>query len=212
VFQKQASDMNAETQPFFSYLMTLSSHEPFDVPGPVRVAGTTAAERFLNSCAYTDHALGRYFERVSKEAWFNNTLFVLCADHGHALPRNRPYNEPPRFHVPLLFYGPVLDSALVGQRVDALGTHMDIAATLLGALEIDASSFKWSNNLLNAARVPFAYYSFDDGVGFMTPDGYLGYSFKHKRLFHAAGGIDTAAMTLQLQAYLQTLMHDYNRY
>ncbi|HZG00486.1 MAG TPA: sulfatase-like hydrolase/transferase, partial [Chitinophagales bacterium] len=147
VFQKQANDMNTEAQPFFSYLMTLSSHEPFDVPGPVRVHGTTEGERFMNSCAYTDHALDEYFKRVSKEPWFNNTLFVLCADHGHALPRNRPYNEPPRFHVPLLFFGPALKNALVGQRVDALGTHMDIAATLLGALGLDASSFTWSNNL-----------------------------------------------------------------
>ena len=212
VFQKQANDLNAEPQPFFSYLMTLSSHEPFDVPGPVRVPGTTEAERFMNSCAYTDHALGQYFKRVSKEPWFNNTLFVLCADHGHALPRNRSYNEPSRFHVPLLFYGPALKNALVGKRIDALGTHMDIASTLLGALGIDAASFVWSNNLLNPARVPFAYYSFDDGVGLMTPEGYVGYGFKHDRLMNASGDIDTAAMTMQLRAYLQTLMRDYDRY
>ncbi|HZF99516.1 MAG TPA: hypothetical protein VEY71_00865, partial [Chitinophagales bacterium] len=61
-------------------------------------------------------------------------------------------------------------------------------------------------------RVPFAYYSFDDGVGFTTPDGYVGYDFKHNRLMYAPGAIDTAAVTLQLRAYLQTLMRDYDRY
>lgn len=212
VLQKQANDLHTEQQPFFCYLMTLSSHEPFDVPGPVRVKGNSEANRFMNSCAYTDHALGEYFKRVSKEPWYNNTLFILCADHGHRLPRERDYNIPERFHVPLIFYGPALRNDLVGKQIDALGSHMDIAATLLQLLNIDATDFKWSNDLLNLSRNAFAYYSFDDGVGMITKEGYVGFDFRNKRIWNHSGGVDTGKVSTQVQAYLQMLMRDYERY
>ena len=79
VLQRQVEDLNKTSQPFFSVLMTLSCHEPFDQPGEKIFPETDLPNQFRNSASYTDKSLGDYFEQAKKQPWFNNTLFILVA-------------------------------------------------------------------------------------------------------------------------------------
>ncbi|HSB53181.1 MAG TPA: LTA synthase family protein, partial [Gemmatimonadales bacterium] len=80
-------DLREPEEPFFVTWLTLSSHEPFDVPGPVRVPGPDGESRFLNSLAYTDRVLGDFLGRASRMPWWDHTLVIIVADHSKKLER-----------------------------------------------------------------------------------------------------------------------------
>jgi len=166
VLDKQGIEMNTMAKPFFSVIMTLSCHEPFDVPGEKSFSGSSEADQFRNAAAYSDHSLGQYFEKVRTLPWFSKTLFILVADHGHELPGNRNMAFPEGHHIPVLFYGDVIKKEFRGMQAGKTGGHHDIAATLLSQLDTGSTTFSWSKNLLD--KCPgFGYYELDDGFGWI---------------------------------------------
>lgn len=168
LLDKYVAEMKQPAQPFFSYIITSSSHEPFTVPMPTVISGDSPAQQFKNACYFTDQSLGRFFKAVKQMDWYPNTLFVLVADHGHYLPNNRQFSEPGRYHIPLILYGDVLNTAYRGQKISTIGSQTDIATTLLRQMQISDSAFKWGNDLINPRRESFAFYTFDDGFGWLT--------------------------------------------
>lgn len=209
VFQKAAVALNHEKAPFFAIVLSLSSHEPFEVPMESRFPGNDFPSLFKNACAYTDLSLGAFFESAKNEPWYANTLFIFVADHGHILPRNRNPREPARFHIPIIFYGEVLDSAFRGAKISNLGMQADLPATLLGQLHIPADDFNWSNNLLNPFRNNFAYYTSDDAFGWITDHGPTVYDLKNNASVQDSGRL---AGEKDGKAFLQTLFQDYINY
>ena len=169
----QIRDLNMEDQPFFSALFTVSTHAPWDQPFEKPLKWGDNEQEYINAAYYTDHCLGEYFQRVRKEPWFDNTLFIIVADHSH----NSYYNFHPssmEYHkIPLLLYGNVLKEEFRGKVSHKLGNQHDIAATLLAQMHLPADAFKWSKNLLNPFTPEFAFYSTEDGVGWIRPDGYF---------------------------------------
>lgn len=164
VFDKQLLDLNNEKQPFFSTLLTLSTHEPFEVPMPTPFNELSEPELFKKSAWYTDQCLIMYFEKVKKTNWFKNTVFILVADHGHRLPLQRDYFDPLLRKIPLLVWSPLLKPEYKGTVEKAVGAQHDIAATLLNSLGLSSGNYEWSNNLLDTNRVDFAYLSLDMAV------------------------------------------------
>ena len=178
VFRKQEREIGSKQQPFFSMILSLSSHEPFQVPMQTKFPGNDDPSKFKNSCYYTDHCIGEYMKSVSKEPWYKNTLFIFVADHGHILPRNRNPEEAARFHIPIIFYGEVLKPEFRGKKIEQ---HRNAEWLTRNAssrsFNLSDSSFHWSNDLLNFYRNNFAYYSFDSGFGFVNEDGSMRYDF-----------------------------------
>ncbi len=167
VLMKQLNDMNQIPQPFFSAIMTLSSHPPYNVPGEKKFPEDNSANKFRNVANYADKSLGNYFKEARKQPWFNNTLFILVADHGVELPRGNNLNFPKAHHIPLLFFGNALKDELKGTTVLTMGGHHDIAATLVQQLGSGNENFKWSKNLLNTSCNDFAYYELGEGFGWI---------------------------------------------
>ena len=104
-----AKNLSTFSQPFFSTVFTLSSHHPFPIPARYKGKFPKGTVKVHESIGYTDYALGRFFETASKQPWFNNTLFVITADHPfqidtHYLPE---YLTSPRMYaIPIIFYKP----------------------------------------------------------------------------------------------------------
>lgn len=186
LLEKYVAEMNEPAQPFFSYIITSSSHEPFTVPMPTVIAGDSPGAQFKNACYFTDQSLGRFLNAVKHKDWYKNTLFVLVADHGHSLPRNRRFNEPERYHIPLILFGDVLKDDFRGKKIAGIGSQTDVAATLLNQLQIKDTAFKWSNDLLNPHRKPFAFYTFDDGFGWLTQTDTLLFDNRAKQVMPVA--------------------------
>ncbi len=117
--------------PFFSVVLSTSNHKPFTfrpgVPGvPEKGGGREAGIR------YADFALGRFIEDARKHPWFDDTLFIIVADHG-ARVYGREEIPMETYRIPLVFYAP---SRLVPRRVTTPVSQMDIAPTVLGMLGI----------------------------------------------------------------------------
>jgi len=165
VFQKLISDLDKAETPFFKFFFTLSSHEPFVFPAEPFFPDNNTLSKYASSVYYADQWLGYFFDEVSKKPYWDNTLFILIADHGHRLPGKNQVFEPEKFAIPMLWLGGPLDTVGVVSRV---GSQTDLARTLLYQLNIDASRFIFSRNLLASSEKHFAYYAFNDGFGFIT--------------------------------------------
>jgi len=168
VFSRQLQYLNTAKQPFFSTQMTLTNHEPFEVPGTYKFGNTDNVHKFKSTAFYTDSCLNDFLSRAKKEPWYKNTLFIFVADHGHILPKERQeVYIPQRYHIPLLFFGEVIKEEYRGKTMGQVGSQIDIPSTLLHQLNLSAGSFVWSKNLLNPETKSFAYFSWDNGMGFI---------------------------------------------
>lgn len=214
MFERAIREINQQRAPFFTYLITLSSHEPYEIPTQQKFPGEEGREKYLSSIYYTDGALGKFFDEAKKHPWYANTLFILCADHGHWKPFDRSSKQPPEHRVPLLMVGGALNDSMKDKRISSIGNQTDIASTLLHQLNISAEDFLWSKNLLNPSARNFTYLSFDNGFGWVSKTDTFSYDVDG-RVFcypptrtdinnHPAG--DTA------KAYLQSLFDAYIRY
>ncbi|MFN0289967.1 LTA synthase family protein [Pedobacter helvus] len=168
VFNRQLADANKTKQPFFSTILSLTNHEPFELPVNYKFGSADNVQRFKSTAFYTDSCIGSYLSEAKKQPWYKNTLFVFIADHGHTLPKNNhEIYEPQRYHIPLIFYGDVIKSDFKGKIFDHTGSQQDLSATLLSQLNISNKDFRWSKNLLNPYSKHFAYFSWDNGFGFI---------------------------------------------
>jgi phosphoglycerol transferase MdoB-like AlkP superfamily enzyme len=156
----------AEKGPFFGAILTLSNHSPFNLPDPLpfeRIATGGDMEPRLNSMRYADWALGEFFRQAQHEEWFRNTLFVLTGDHGFGAPSAITEMRLDRQHVPLLFYSPALDPAVIGRR-RTVASQVDIGASVLGLLGLEMRHQSWGRNLFDSGLK-------DDGFAVIKPSG-----------------------------------------
>ncbi len=208
VMSRQLKDLSTAKEPFFSVLLTLSNHEPFETPVKDKFSGKDEANRFRNTAAYTDSCIGAYFSEAKKSKWYTNTLFILVADHGHRLPQHNDLNAAKSKHIPLLFYGNAIDKNWKKSKISKIGTQQDLAATLLQQLNIKSVGFEWSKDLLNPTAQDFAYYSNENVLGWITNRDTLVYSFVEKKNISSA----TIANEKNAKAYLQKVYRSFIAY
>lgn len=204
------TDLNQDPKPFFSSLFTVSTHSPYDQPMDEKISWGGNEQKYLNGAYYTDYSIGKFIDEAKKQDWYENTLFVFVADHSHNSYKNLPMSNPEYQKIPLLFYGPVIDSAWRGKTIHHLGIQTDIVATLFNQLNLDASKYKWSVNILNPNSPQFAYVSYEEGFAWKRPSGAISYEkrFDH---FHYNTAPDSIkdSLTNEGKAYLQVLFQEY---
>jgi len=137
LFGQAAEWLATAPEPFFLTLFTATHHQPWTVPGQSDAPQGEYA-RSLAALRYQDDALGEFFARARRAPWFERTLFVLVGDHGSRLREDgRPTHlgtvAEEAVHVPLLLYCP---GRLPPGRSPVLGSHVDLAPTLLDAVGI----------------------------------------------------------------------------
>ena len=148
-FQFFAEKLSTFEQPFASAIFSLSSHHPFLVPQAYKDVFPKGNKPIRQCIGYTDNALRLFFERISKEPWYENTLFVFTADHTNSSERPEYNTEAGLFSVPIVFYHP--GSELKGYRKDIIAQQIDIMPTVLGYLGYDAPYIAFGCDLLNTA-------------------------------------------------------------
>jgi phosphoglycerol transferase MdoB-like AlkP superfamily enzyme len=214
LFGKHLTYMTKETVPFFSLVQTSTNHEPFVLPGQPHFKGKDVAEQFESTAWFTDSCLNVYLAEAKKQPWYKNTLFVLIADHGHRLPRSTAgAYDPAKYHIPMLFYGDVIKAEYRGKRVTKLGNQVDLAATLLAQLNLSHDQFKWSKNLLNPYTPAFAFFDWDNGFGFITPEQAVSYDSSGQRMIYTRNkGADTEKNLTTGKAFMQLIYTQYLAY
>jgi phosphoglycerol transferase MdoB-like AlkP superfamily enzyme len=205
VLNKLLGDLDTQKQPFFTTLFTLSSHEPFEVPVKTAIEGSDAQNLFLNAHHYTDQSIGEFIAKAKTKPWWANTLLVIIADHGHPLPET-DQSKPAEFHIPMLWLGGAVADRNI--RIDSLCSQTDLAATLLNQLHMSSTDFKWSNDIFQPGRTPFAYFAFNNGLGWMRPEGYIIRDNIGGNIIEKGGSLNAVEQDLG-KAYLQASYTDY---
>lgn len=120
-------------QPFFAHIMTTSNHRPYTFPEN-RVDQPQMHRE--GAVKYTDWAIADFIRRSRQKPWFDNTLFIIIADHT-AKAAGKTDLPPARYHIPMIWYAPKL---VPPGTMDRLMSQMDVAPTLLGWLGLDYTS------------------------------------------------------------------------
>ncbi len=200
-------------EPFFHTVMTSTSHEPFNAPVNEGFPGSTDPQRYRNSVHYTDRHLAAFIDSCKKQPWYDRTLIIIVADHGHYLPHNRGSHTMERHRIPFLLTGGALKPELRGARDNTFGCHVDLAASLLGQLGLPADRFEWSKDLFRAGDQHFAFWTFDDGFGMANAEQAIVYDNLSKLVMQrrdtSASNSDDELPLLQGKALEQVLMERY---
>ena len=140
-------------------IMTLSSHEPWDVPMKKKFD-----DEELNAFYYLDKCIGQFVDKMKANKLWDNTLLIILPDHGSRY-QDHGYESHITCHIPLIWTG----GAVKGQKdIPVICNQSDIAATLLGQMGIPHEEFTFSRDVLSSSyRHPFATYSFTNHVAFI---------------------------------------------
>lgn len=182
----------ASQRPFFAAVLTLSSHEPFDVPF------AKFDDPMLNAMAFTDACLGRFVERVRQTPVWDDLLVILIADHAYPYPYGIANSDALRHRIPMLWLGGAVRRPAV---VETYGSQSDLAATLLAQLGIAHGDFLFSRDLFDPARPKFGYWCFNNGFGVADAGGTTIFDCTSARVISPDS---TAAQLRDGKAMLQT--------
>lgn len=124
-----ADELNEINKPFISCFFSLSSHHPYHIPKNLRNKFPKGDLNIHESVGYADFALSKFFEQAQKYEWYQNTLFIITADHTAQLTQPKYKNTVGNYNVPILFFSPnhispEIDSTLV-QQIDIIPSILD---------------------------------------------------------------------------------------
>jgi lipoteichoic acid synthase len=166
--------LEALREPFFAFLVTLTSHIPFDLgePLPADPRAGPAVARYLSAIRYTDHALGDLVDGLRRSGLLDRSILVLYGDHlgmrrsaelsaflgiGLAPGADAAWFEVER-RIPLLIRLP--GGAGAGRR-ETLGGQVDLAPTLAALLGVEVASAPFIGRDLLTGPAPLV--AFPDG-------------------------------------------------
>ena len=161
-------------EPWMTTFLTLSSHEPFDVPY------NRLEDKIPNAFAFTDDCLGKFIEKLKQTPVWDNLLVVCIPDHGFRYPKEKVDRGGEFSHIPMLWLGGAVKQPM---KVDKIMNQTDMAATLLGQLGLDHSMFTFSRNVLGSAYTyPFSFHCHGGGFAFRDSTGVSAYDTKANQI------------------------------
>jgi phosphoglycerol transferase MdoB-like AlkP superfamily enzyme len=205
LFQTLEDSMKNVKEPFLKVILTLSSHEPFDVPMEPVFKGSDDMAKYKNSVYYTDKTLGSFLDWAKGTDWWKNALIIMVADHCARIYSDMPNYKQNVFKIPMLWVGGALSEK--GLKVSKLGSQVDIPTTLLDQLGIN-SNFPFGKDLFSDQSKSFAFYTYNEGFGFITDSSAVSIDLKSRRPVMSEGR-DPGSAEKKGKAYLQVLFNDY---
>lgn len=125
-----AQTLNTTPEPFLGAVFTLSSHHPYKVPEKYKNKFRKGPLEIQETIMYADFALQQFFAKASKMPWFNNTIFVITADHTSEAYQPFYKNRIGQYAVPIIFYDPQAQETghqgIIAQQTDIMPTILDM--------------------------------------------------------------------------------------
>lgn len=160
---KENDESYAKGKPFFNMIVTTSNHQPFTFPeGKIDIPSGKGRR---GGVKYTDYAINKFIEDSKKHPWFDNTIFVIVADHT-AGSSGKLELTPDKHHIPMMFYAPKL---IKPQIYDKLASQIDLAPTLLGLMNMSYDSRFYGRDLFKEGE-PRAFIANYQHVGLLKDD------------------------------------------
>jgi glucan phosphoethanolaminetransferase (alkaline phosphatase superfamily) len=161
VLAKASEYMNTTSIPFFSAILLLSSHAPFDFPSENAFShADDIPSRYKASVNYTDQSLRHFFKSIGNQPWKENTVFIITTDHGSVHSGMAGLEDPARFKIPAIIYEP---GKRIGGRevISTTSNQTDLPLSIALATGQIHTDFPFSRNMFNADSSRVACWSTD---------------------------------------------------
>ena len=165
--QFTAKHINDIKEPFVVGVFTATSHHPYSLPEEwsakpeVKHWQATDALPIYKCVRYTDNALREFFDMVKTQSWYQNTLFVITADHTNLSEHLLYQTDLGKYAVPVIFFDP--SGELPKGMVDAVAQQTDIMPTILAYLSYGKPFIGFGKNLLDGEQQDWAI-NFNNGI------------------------------------------------
>lgn len=126
----------------FLATLTVSHHRPYDFPAD-SVPYPSSARRSEYAMAYADHALGELFDNLRSTEWYDDTLFIVVADHG-LYPHGDALIPVNSYHIPMVFHG----AGVTPRKLSHLGSSVSLPKTLMNLFAINTDEAFGGEDLL----------------------------------------------------------------
>ena len=149
--------INGMRKPFFSTIFTYSSHHPYTIPEDFASITKSGPDPICKSISYADYGFRDFWLKARKQEWFNNTLFVFCADHVGPTSRKDRGDLDWSFKIPIAFYHE--SGVLPTVKADETMQQIDLMPTVLDLLNIETDYFSVGSSYLSGRDMPnMSYY------------------------------------------------------
>lgn len=165
---KELTKLSNSTEPFFSLVFTSSNHDPFDIPqGKVSLPKGHNPENYKRDLAikYADYALGKFINKAKTRSYWENTVFLVVADHDVRVFGSEPVPLK-SFHIPAV----ILNSDMKSKRDPRLVSQIDLPVTLMSLLGIDQATPMLGFDLTKSYPVERAMMQYHDNFAYLEND------------------------------------------
>lgn len=211
--------MTEMQEPFMTAVFTASSHHPFRVPERYEGMFPEGTHPLHHCVGYSDYALLEFFAYAEQQPWYENTLFVLTADHTNGLTDTVYLNDKGRYEVPIIFFEPKMDEEVRTRTRKFPVGQTDIMPSILGYLGYDEAYFAFGEDVVTRNKTaPYVvnynspvYQIFSDSllVQFDGKEVTAVYNFVKDRMLqeNIKDECETGEIVKYLKAYIQQYIH-----
>jgi phosphoglycerol transferase MdoB-like AlkP superfamily enzyme len=212
-----ADQLNSFPQPFMSSFFSVSSHHPFKIPDEYKNTFKEGTLPIHKCVLYTDYGLKKFFKKVSTMPWYENTVFVITADHTSS---NIEFDEHRTawgfYSIPIIFFRP--DHSLQGRSQDIF-QQIDIMPSVLGYLHYDKPYVAFGRDAFRENQEPFAFnykdntYQLFKGDYLLVFDGTRAiglYDFKRDKMIQRNLLDDKPEIVKSMEPMMKALIQQYN--
>lgn len=194
-FKQSVAYMKQEQPPFYNFLITLSSHFPFQIPSQYQGIRLKSEDKgtlfgdYVNAVHYTDKAIGTFIEELKKNGLYDRSIIAIYGDH-FGLPATEKevndcvtrflghhYDMDDMLNIPLIIHIPGKN---INQTVERTGGQTDFLPTIASLLGVEKlNTLYFGHNMLTeksgfvASQTYMVKGSFiqDDTIFEMSRDG-----------------------------------------
>lgn len=162
-----ARKMSELKEPFMASIFTLSSHHPYFIPEHMRKKVKNGPQLICASISYGDIALRLFFEEAKKQKWYDNTVFILCADHTPSSVTPLYNQRTQMYQIPIAIYHP--GGKIIPEKKEGIIKQLDIYPTVLDLLNIKDDFYSYGNSIFQTNKnqsfnyLEGTYYYFENG-------------------------------------------------
>jgi len=162
---REYTQMHRAKKPFLSVMFTTTNHTPFEFPpGRIELIAGLPAACDKNAVKFNDYALGRFFARAREHGYYDDTVFIIVADHNVRV-RSSPNGVMPVANYRI--FGLILGGGIEPRRWRRIATQMDVTSTALDLLGRDFVHPIIGRSIFAPGKNDFALMQFYSVYGFM---------------------------------------------
>lgn len=162
-------------QPFFAFMFTGTTHEPFPKIADefeIYPHSDKGENGFLNTLKYSDWAVEQFMQAAEKQPWYQNTIFIFTADH--TLNAESDETLPQKFHIPLVIFTP--DGSLPAGRNKTLASQYDLFPSIMDLLGFNQPIYTFGKSLFANEKSEAVMLNQTDLVGIVTENNWAGFT------------------------------------